>query len=225
MYNFYGLQLRVRQQTKNVLDYLKTIIDNVEIERYAEKDTDTTMAYKITIMKNKFSKTFYFNIFDYDRVILQSMEINNYTISNYNMIEAALLALEDEIFISKNPNIKDIMNTIRCESNKCPICESQLNKNFNDIVNINFSLICPNKCYIVNTLEKLENENNLLTRTAFFNEMVIDTRETTRTVRLEDTEHLKLQFEQRIERINNIHKRIIYWKKDDKYLTKILGGL
>ena len=147
-YNFNGLNMKAVPKVKRGLERLNEIASSIEVERTPLLDKQYYKSYEITFKKDEFSKVFYINLHKGTKTV-RSIIFNDQILhgtTNSVHILIALRSIEDEILVSKNPELKDIMKSIRHKNELCPICNSKMHKHHINTTNQFYNLYCNNKC-------------------------------------------------------------------------------
>lgn len=219
MLDFFGIKIEVYKRIETKFKYLQSIIDSAEVKRYPKFDKKLSIAYEVTIRKHDFYKTFYINIFKKDNDFC-SLFINGNIVESGKGIETNIMNIEDEIYVHENPHVKEMLDVIKCKNNKCPICESEMRKEFiSNSTDEYYILVCPNNCYKIDIDKQLESDNCLL-----LNAIVAGVDAFYTYSFIANVKPIESILKKKVDRLNYLYVTINYWKTNDRYLIKILQG-
>ncbi|AEO93727.1 gp469 [Bacillus phage G] len=169
---------------KEKLQEIIDISDKIEVskddETYIVKATkgDTLIKFAITADENNKLKRVHYKI---------PFTFNKHT-NLANIIE--------DLYLPNDKDLQDKLQVIYGVNRICPICNSQLEKNYR--------LECENNCYSFLSINSLK---------LYFNIKIFDTK-----YRVDQTSSL----DDKINTINEIYNQLNYWKEDDRYLTEFI---
>ncbi|AEO93707.1 gp449 [Bacillus phage G] len=210
MYDFEGIEINITEDDKRVLilEEIRELSSKIKTKQ-SQINAYGKLFHNITVIVYlKDSQYFAFRL-----CLNESMEISNVTITENHALMVGkidqmirLSKIVDMMYVYQNEEMNEKLDIIRCLSEKCPICSSEVLKNR---FGLNHARKCINGCY---TTEYRENIKLLKIDVQLFDEA-------------DDVffiKHGKTTLQDRINIINNLYSEILFWKENDRYLAKIL---
>ncbi|AEO93723.1 gp465 [Bacillus phage G] len=175
-------------ESKVLMEELEDISDKMKVTK--------TDDYSYVIEANRGESSVIFKIITDDSSIMFGIEYKSY----FSQRIGTIINIMEDLCLSGDKDLQHKFDTIQCENNKCPVCNSEMILNF-------MEQSCSNKCYSISPLfgkYTIQFDAKLFTDQPF-----------------EIYPYMKMK--DKIKVINELYDSINYWKEDDKYLIKILS--
>lgn len=150
------------------------------------------------------------NVTNFSFQNLKTRRLKNYDSDTINLstytIRSEISYIIDQIYLGKIGKYdKSVIDYIFCTSGKCPICNSELEQNTQNLMNDMIQMECKNNCYkIMRPMKKFRLKGHFYIFDEIYNTF--------------DTDKLN----EKIKTLKNLNQKIEYWKENDRYVGEIL---
>ncbi|AEO93718.1 gp460 [Bacillus phage G] len=201
MFDFNGIKIKTNSNREKKLQDILDNSDHIKIinEKINSYTDYGSREYNVMAYKGSFSIWFSLHIDSENRLTDVIADLS------HNAPVTSLNFIAERLYLSYNKDFKEKLDIIRCKDKRCPICNSKMN--IATYFEFNDELACNNRCFY--TLLSKTHLTNFTCK--IFNDKKSD-------------KSLSLTLKERIEMIDEIYNKILYWKEEDRYLMKIMKG-
>ncbi|AEO93706.1 gp448 [Bacillus phage G] len=203
MFNFKGVYFNLTKREENHLNELISLSENIIIKK--DESLCTHKRYDIysvsVVINSKCNFKFNVKVDNYINRIISFKDIENNCKLSYTDIV-------DGVFLMKNEEFRKKLDVLKCKNNICPMCGATMIEE-SVFINIFSRLECLNSCYRI-TNNNLFSSNKISIGAVLLNDIYINVGER------------DFSLQKRIEIVEESYEKILYWKENDRYLTKLL---